>query len=136
MSECIELRPIPPPSPHLNGKVERSQFTDLNESWSDLPPTEDAIDQRIREWQFDYNWRHPLGSLGANTPVDRVAELNEITPLAEEGESAYHETKERRRYREWCVDKTFAEHHRLAVELAPPTGAVSSTTQRKRRYKK
>ncbi|VVE84491.1 hypothetical protein PSP31121_04789 [Pandoraea sputorum] len=31
MNECIRFRPIPPRSPHLNGKVERSPLTDLNE---------------------------------------------------------------------------------------------------------
>lgn len=49
MSECIKFRPIPPRSPHLNGKVERSQLTDLNEFWLHHRPTEDAIGQRIEE---------------------------------------------------------------------------------------
>jgi len=83
MSECIKFRPIPPRSPHLNGKVERSQLTDLNEFWPRHAPTENEIDRRIEEWQFDYNWRRPHGSLGGKTPVDRIAELGEITPLAE-----------------------------------------------------
>lgn len=47
MNECIEFRPIPPRSPHLNGKVERSQLTDRNEFWSHHAPTEQAIDLRI-----------------------------------------------------------------------------------------
>lgn len=55
----IEFRPIPPRSPHLNGKVERSQLTDRNEFWSHHAPTEQAIDLRIEEWQFDYNWPRP-----------------------------------------------------------------------------
>ncbi|CAJ3023081.1 integrase catalytic subunit [Burkholderia pseudomallei] len=38
----IEFRPIPPRSPHLNGKVERSQLTDRNEFWSHHAPTEQA----------------------------------------------------------------------------------------------
>lgn len=42
MNECIEFRPIPPRSPHLNGKVERSQLTDRNEFWSHHAPTEQA----------------------------------------------------------------------------------------------
>jgi len=33
MTERIKFRPIPPRSPHLNGKVERSQLTDRNEFW-------------------------------------------------------------------------------------------------------
>lgn len=31
---AIKSRPIPPRSPHLNGKVERSQLTDLLEFWT------------------------------------------------------------------------------------------------------
>lgn len=33
MRERIRFRPIRPRSPHLNGKVERSQRTDLDEFW-------------------------------------------------------------------------------------------------------
>lgn len=123
MSECIKFRPIPPRSPHLNGKVERSQLTDLNEFWFHHAPTEDGIDQRIEEWQFDYNWRCPHGSLGGKPPIDRVAELGEITPLAEEVES------------EWRVDRILAEHQRRMSELAVPIGATSSDMPRKRPLK-
>jgi transposase InsO family protein len=55
MSECIKFRPIPPRSPHLNGKIGRSQLTDLNEFWFHRVPIDDEIDRRIEEWQFDYN---------------------------------------------------------------------------------
>jgi hypothetical protein len=37
------------------GNVERSQLTDLNEFSFHHAPTKDEIDQRIEEWQFDYN---------------------------------------------------------------------------------
>ncbi len=33
MDEAIRFRPIPPRSPHLNGKVERVQRTVLEEFW-------------------------------------------------------------------------------------------------------
>ncbi|WP_093633834.1 IS481 family transposase [Paraburkholderia aspalathi] len=132
MSKCIKFRPIPPRSPHLNGKVERSQLTDLNEFWSHHTPTEDEIDQRLEEWQFDYNWRRPHGSLGGKTPVDRIAEVGEITPLSEQVQNAYDERKERIRHREWRVDKTLAEHHRRVLKLASPNGATGSSRIRKR----
>jgi transposase InsO family protein len=136
MTEHIKFRPIPPRSPHLNGKVERSQLTDRNEFWHHHVPTEDAIGQRIEEWQFDYNWRRPHGSLGGKTPVDRIAELGEITPLSQEVASAYDESKERIRHREWRVDKVLAEHHRRVSGLATPTGAASPDTSRKRPSRK
>ncbi len=136
MSEYIKFRPTPPRSPHLNGKVERSQLTDLNEFWFHHAPTEQAIDLRIEEWQFDYNWRRPHGSLGGKTPVDRIAELGEITPLADEVVSAYDERKERIRHREWRVDKILGEHHRRASEPVSPIGATGSDAPQKRPSRK
>lgn len=136
MNECIKFRPIPPRSPHLNGKVERSQLTDLSEFWFHHARTERAIGLRIEEWQFDYNWRRPHGSLGGKTPVDRIAELGEITPLAEEVQSAYDERKERIRHREWRVDKILGEHHRRSSEVVAPTGATTSEEPKKRAHKK
>jgi transposase InsO family protein len=136
MGECIKFRPIPQRSPHLNGKVERSQLTDLNEFWFHHEPTENEIDQRIEEWQFDYNWRRPHGSLGGKTPIDRVAELGEIIPLREDVESAYDKLKERIRHREWRVDKILAEHQRRMSELVAPTGTTNSDMPRKRPSKK
>ena len=35
MEYAIKFRPNKPASPHLNGKVERSQKTDLEEFWSE-----------------------------------------------------------------------------------------------------
>ncbi len=101
MSECVKFRPIPPRPPNLNGKVERSQLTNRNEFRSYHPPTESAIDQRIKEWQFDYNWRRSHHSFGGKTPADRIAEPSDITPLAANGRGAHDETKERIRHREW-----------------------------------
>lgn len=132
MTECIKFRPIPPRSPYLNGKVERSQLTELNESWSHHAPTEQAINLRIEERQFDYNWRRPHCSLGGKTPVDRIAELGEITPLAEEMENAYDERKERIRHREWPVGNILGEHHRRESEPVFPIGATGSDAPKKR----
>lgn len=108
---CIKFRPIPPRSPHLNGKVERSQLTDQVEFWSRHSSTEEGIEQRIEEWQFEYNWRRPHGSLDGKTPADRIAEIGERTPLSEEVIHAYDESKERIRHRDWRVDRTMAALH-------------------------
>lgn len=67
--------------------------------------------------------------------IEHIAELSEITPLAEEVVSTYDETKERMRHREWCVDKIPAEYHWRALELASSNRAASSNTPRKRRPK-
>ena len=104
-ANLIKFRPIPPRSPHLNGKVERSQLTDLVEFWTRHAPSDKDIAQRIEEWQFDYNWRRSHGALAGQTPAGRMAELGDRTPLNEEVASAYDESKERMRYADWAVDR-------------------------------
>ena len=51
MDHCIKFSPIKPASPHLNGKVERSQKTDREEfrAAADLNSLE--LELRLAEWQ-------------------------------------------------------------------------------------
>ena len=69
-------------SPHLNGKVERSQKTDLEEFYAiaDLSDFE-KLREELSTWQFFYNWQRPHGSLGGKCPSEIVAKLSEKTPL-------------------------------------------------------
>ncbi len=55
MDRAIKFRPIKPRSPHLNGKVERSQPADLEEFWPTVDPRSPDIQQRLDEWQRFYN---------------------------------------------------------------------------------
>ena len=112
MAECIKFRPIPPRSPHLNGKVERSQLTDLTEFWARHPPKEEGIQQRIEEWQFVYDYRRSHGGLGGKTPAGRIAEVGERTPLSEAVVVAYDESKERIKYSDWKKDRAMAALHK------------------------
>lgn len=106
--EFIKFRPIPPRSPHLNGKVERSQLTDLVEFWARQSPQDPEIDARIEEWQFNYNWRRSHGGLSGKTPADRIATAGDQGPLREEVAQAYDEGRERFRYRDWKIDQAMA----------------------------
>jgi transposase InsO family protein len=56
---AIKFRPIPPRSPHLNGKVERSQQTDWVEFYATADLADPDLPLRLEEWQFFYNWRRP-----------------------------------------------------------------------------
>ncbi|APC96170.1 IS481 family transposase [Francisella tularensis subsp. novicida] len=62
MSYGIKFRPNKPGSPHLNGKVERSQKTDLEEFYAlaDLSDF-DALQYSLAEWQMFYNWHRSHG---------------------------------------------------------------------------
>ena len=105
---AIKFRPIPPRSPHLNGKVERSQLTDLQEFWTRYDAYDPEIGQRIEEWQFAYNWRRPHGSLSGKTPMERAGELGEVTPLRADVADLYDAANERTRHRDYRVDQALA----------------------------
>lgn len=85
MSYGIKFRPNKPGSPHLNGKVERSQKTDLEEFYatSDLTNFE-KLSEELECWQFFYNWQRPHGSLKGKTPSQYSSELSHKTPIWDE----------------------------------------------------
>ena len=64
----IKFRPIKPRSPHLNGKVERSQKTDLQEFWSTVDLKAADLQQQLDEWQHFYNWHRPHTALNGRSP--------------------------------------------------------------------
>lgn len=96
MEYCIKFRPVKPASPHLNGKVERSQKTDLEEFYA---ITDLSNFERLREelgcWQFFYNWQRPHGSLGGKPPSQFDSKVYEKTPLQEEVCANYDISRER-----------------------------------------
>ncbi len=93
----IKFRPNKPASPHLNGKVERSQKTDKSEFYPtiDLNISLEELDELLAEWQTYYNWERPHSSLKGLTPIERVIELSDQTPLSEEVSQDYQVWKER-----------------------------------------
>jgi|SRR5579871_2314637 len=95
MEYGIKFRPNKPRSPHLNGKVERSQKTDLEEFYT-TQNLDNFINLKIELacWQFYYNWQRPHGSLGGNPPIKIVGELSDKTPLQEEISAVYDASKE------------------------------------------
>lgn len=100
---CIKFRPIRPGQPHLNGKVERVQQTDLKEFWALVDFSDDNLSDRLSEYQHYYNWHRIHGSTG-KTPVDRIVELSEKTPFWDEVEDLYDCSKEFIRVQEYAKD--------------------------------
>lgn len=90
----IKFRPNKPASPHLNGKVERSQKTDKIEFYSTVDLTSADLDTLLAEWQHYYNWDRPHSAHNGKTPMDRYFELSEKTPLSEEIAADYHPDQE------------------------------------------
>lgn len=104
MANAIRFRPIPPRSPHLNGKVERAQRTALEEFWAAANARAPDIAHQLALWVHHYNWDRPHESLNGVSPIDRVCERADKTPLWEEVYEAYDPAKERIQVREHAVD--------------------------------
>ena len=104
----IKFRPIPPRSPHLNGKVERSHRAVLEEFWTTVDPKSADIAYRVAEWQHHWNWNRPHSALDGASPIDWVAERSDQTPLREEVEALFSPAKERIRHPDYRIGRALA----------------------------
>jgi transposase InsO family protein len=68
---AIKFRPIKPRSPHLNGKVERTQKTDWEEFYSTVDLDSPNLNEKLREWQDYYNHERPHVSLKKQVPWEK-----------------------------------------------------------------
>jgi len=105
MDRCIRFRPVPPRSPHLNGKVERSQKTDLDEFWSTVDLKDPDLAAHLADWQQYYNWDRPHGSLNGKSPMERYDEVSKQTPFWEDVEKGFDRGKERFREANYQLDQ-------------------------------
>jgi transposase InsO family protein len=92
----IKFRPIKPKSPHLNGKVERTQQTDKSEFWRLLDLTDLSLDLKLlaMEWETFYNHKRPHSSLGGKTPWQKYREVEKTVPIQPEVTDLFWESKE------------------------------------------
>jgi transposase InsO family protein len=104
MDYAIKFRPVKPASPHLNGKVERSQRTDLEEFYATADLDARDLEQALLAWQDHYNHFRPHGSLNGLTPWEKWYELAKLTPCWDDIEALYDASKERIRHPEYRVD--------------------------------
>ena len=104
MGEAIRFRPIPPRSPQLNGKVERAQRTILEEFWAMADPKATDVGEQLALWVHHYNWHRSHKSLHGDTPVDRVCQRADKTPLWVAVCEAYDPAKERIQVRHHAID--------------------------------
>jgi transposase InsO family protein len=95
IEQSIKFRPIKPGTPHLNGKVERSQQTDLYEFYETADLSATDLEERLEEWQFYYNWHRPHGALHGKSPIDKVCDLLQNTPYWEDVYNNYDPSNRR-----------------------------------------
>jgi transposase InsO family protein len=69
---------IKPATPRLNGKVERSHRIDAEEFYRMLQgiviDDTGLFNERLKEWEDFYNFNRPHGTLGGQTPYERLRE--------------------------------------------------------------
>ena len=104
----IKFRPNKPASPHLNGKVERTQKTDKAEFYATVDVRADGIDLLLAEWQHYYNWDRSHSAHGGKSPMERYFELSSETPFADEVSESYQSSKERIQDANYKVDLKLA----------------------------
>ena len=100
----IKFRPIKPRSPHLNGKVERTQRTDLDEFYSTVDIKDPDLPNLLSQWQFYYNWLRSHSSLKVQTRIQVINSLSNKTPLWEEVDDMYDPSRERIRDQNYWID--------------------------------
>lgn len=92
----IKFRPIKPRSPHLNGKVERTQKTDKEEFWSliDLKDRNLDLNELAKEWQEFYNKKRPHSSIKGKTPWQKFKAVEDLIPIQPDVTKAFWDSKE------------------------------------------
>lgn len=94
----IKFRPIRARSPHLNGKVERSQQTDRNEFWATVEKPERNLassPSALAEWETYYNQSRGHSALSGKTPWQHFEEMAALVPSAEAVAQQFEEAKEK-----------------------------------------
>ena len=92
---CIKFRPNKSGSPHLNGKVERSQKTDKTEFYSTVDIAGDNRYELLAEWQHYYNWERPHSAHHGKSPMERYFDLANETPFSDEAYESYNPASKR-----------------------------------------
>lgn len=88
----------------MNGKVERSQKTDLEEFYSTADLKDPDLARKLDEWQCYYNEFRPHGALGGKTPWEKWGELLHQTPYHDEAGAMFEQSKERIRLQNYRDD--------------------------------
>jgi transposase InsO family protein len=95
-SHSIKYRPIKPRSPHLNGKVERSQQTDKEEFYALLNKQDKQLDwkQALAGWESFYNKQRLHSSLLGKTPWEKYEDVKATVPTLAQIQHQYGQKPE------------------------------------------
>lgn len=109
----IKWRPNKPRMPHLNGKVERVQRTDLQEFYAtaDVSLSLDALNEQLLVYQDYYNYERLHGSTGCS-PHRRLMQRLKSTPFSDEVWEQYDVAAEKQRHRFFGLEWFFEDKKR------------------------
>lgn len=122
----IKFRPIKPFSPHLNGKVERTQRTDLDEFYNSIDLKDSDLPGKLRAWESYYNNCRSHSSLQGKTPWEKYQEYKSRIPSLEEIHAAYSLREEVFSIQNYQQDQAFKllarQRNKIASQTAGKTG--------------
>ena len=104
MEYGIKFRPIKPASPHLNGKVERSQRTDIEEFYATVDLKAPDLSDQLRDWQDHYNQYRASRISGRPHTMGSLGRTSSVTPFYDEVEAKYDRSAERLRHPVYQID--------------------------------
>jgi transposase InsO family protein len=103
MELSIKFRPTKPRSPHLNGKVERTQRTDWEEFYCQADLKAPDLPQQLQRWQDYYNRDRRHSSIG-KSPWQKWQALLSLIPTDEQVKTIYQQSTERIRHADYRRD--------------------------------
>ena len=104
MAYNIKFRPNKPGSPHLNGKVERSQKTDKAKFYATVDLDTEDLEEQLAIWQHYYNWERPHSAHNGKPPMEKYFESCDETPFSDEVAGLYQLANERIQNANYKVD--------------------------------
>jgi transposase InsO family protein len=99
----IKFRPTKPRSPHLNGKVERTQRTDWEEFYGLVDLKDPNLPEQLQQWQTYYNRERRHSSIGTS-PWQKFQDKLSLIPTQAQVSSIYQASTERLRYADYRRD--------------------------------
>lgn len=100
-------RPIKPLSPHLNGKVERTQRTDLDEFYSSIDYKDCELPSKLASWEIYYNTQLGHSALQGKTPWEKYKSLEGAIPSQKDIQQKYNASKELWAIQNYKYDQAF-----------------------------
>jgi hypothetical protein len=79
MDWAIKFWPIPPRSPHPNGKLERTHRANREDFWDTVDPKDPEIEAKLSEGQHHRNWHRPHWAVSRRSTVSASSSTRRLS---------------------------------------------------------